>query len=112
MSAEAEKELVSIASKQQCDEYWLLFKQLNHPNPALAIKFIEQEIKKAPQNAALYSVLANLAYNMTDYELANKAVVKALELEDSITDKALLAAVLEKRNEFEKANVLYKGLLR
>lgn len=112
MSTEAEKELVSIASKQQCDEYWLLFKQLNHPNPALAIKFIEQEIKKAPQNAALYSVLANLAYNMADYELANKAIVKALELEDSITDKALLAAVLEKRNEFEKANILYKGLLR
>lgn len=112
MSVEAEKELVSMASKQGCDEYCLLFKQLNHPNPALAIKFIEQEIKKTPQDAALYSVLANLAYNMADYELANKAVVKALELEDSITDKALLAAVLEKRNEFEKANVLYKGLLR
>ena len=112
MSSEAEKELVSIASKQQCDEYWLLFKQLNHPNPAAAIRFIEQEIKKTPQDAALYSVLANLAYNMADYELANKAVVKALELEDSVTDKALLAAVLEKRNEFEKANILYKGLLR
>ena len=49
---------------------------------------------------------------MQDYELANKAILKALELEDNVTDKALLAAVLEKRNEFEKANVLYKGLLQ
>lgn len=112
LSAEAEKELVNIASKQSHDGYWLLFKQLNHPNPALAIKFIEQEIKKNPQDAALYSVLANLAYNMQDYELANKAIVKALELEDSMTDKALLASVLEKRNEFEQANALYKGLLK
>lgn len=112
LSTEAEKELIDIASKQRNDGYWLLFKQLNHPNPALAIKFIEQEIKKTPQDAALYSVLANLAYNMQDYELAKKAVVKALELADSISDKALLAAVLEKRNEFEQANVLYKGLLK
>jgi uncharacterized protein HemY len=89
-----------------------LFKQLNHPNPALAIKFIEQEIKKTPQDADLYSVLANLAYNIQDYELAIKAITKALELEDSVADKALLAAVLEKRNEFEKANLLYKGLLQ
>lgn len=112
LSVEAEKELVNIASKQRSDGYWLLFKQLNHPNPALAIKFIEQEIKKTPQDAALYSVLANLAYNIQDYELAIKAITKALELEDSVADKALLAAVLEKRNEFEKANVLYKGLLQ
>lgn len=112
LSAEAEKELVNVAGKHHSDGYWLLFKQLNHPNPALAIKFIEQEIKKSPENAALYSVLANLAYNIDDYELANKAIVKALEIDECVTDKALLAAVLEKKNEFEQANVLYKGLLK
>jgi len=112
LSAEAEKELIEVASKQHSEKYWGLFKQLNHPNPALAIKFIEQEIKKSPQNAALYSVLAHLAYNMHDFELANKAIVKALELKDNVTDKALLAAILEKRHEFEQANVVYRGLLQ
>jgi HemY protein len=111
-SSEAEKELVAIAGKQSHESYWQLFKQLNHPNPSLALKFIEQEIKKQPQNADLYSVLANLAYNMKDYELANKAVSKALELDNKPTDQALLACILEKENDFEKANALYKGLLK
>jgi HemY protein len=111
LSNEAEKELVAIASKQQHEGYWQLFKQLNHPNPTLAIKFIEQEIKKKPEEGALYSVLANLAYNTQDYVLANKALSKALELDNRATDKALLACILEKGNEFEQANVVYKGLL-
>lgn len=112
LSSEAEKELVAIAAKQQHEQYWTLFKQLNHPNPILAIKFIESEIKKAPQNGQLYSVLANLAYNMQDYELAKKAVTKAIELEATAPDKALLASILEQRSEFEQANILYKGLLK
>ncbi|MFT6269459.1 MAG: HemY protein [Alphaproteobacteria bacterium] len=112
LSAEAEKELVTIAGRQQHEGYWHLFKQLNHPNPTLAIKFIEQEIKKSPEDGPLYSVLANLAYNTADYELANKAVSKALELDNKATDKALLACILEKKNDFEQANVVYKGLLK
>jgi HemY protein len=112
LSAEAEKELIAIAAKQSHEGYWRLFKQLNHPHPHLAIKFIEQQIKQQPKNAALYSVLANLAYNMQDYELAGKAISKALELEPKASDKALLACVLEKKNDFEKANILYKGLLK
>jgi hypothetical protein len=49
---------------------------------------------------------------MQDYELAHKAINKALELDPKPTDKALLACVLEKDNDFEQANVLYKGLLK
>ena len=112
LSNEAEKDLVAFASKQQHKGYWRLFKQLNHPNPTMAISFIEQEIKKQPENAELYSVLANLAYNTKDYELAKKAVQKALQLENSPADKALLACILEKGNEFEQANIVYKGLLK
>ncbi len=111
-SAEAEHELVEIAAKQSHPEYWKLFKQLSHPNPAKAMKFIEHEIKKSPNNAQLYSVLANLAYNIKDYELAGKALHKALELDDNRADKALLASVLEKNNQYEQANTLYKGLLQ
>lgn len=112
LSSEAEKELVAIAAKQKHSGYWRLFKQLNHPSPTLAIQFIEKAIKKNPEDAILYSVLANLAYNTNDYELANKAVHKALELESTPTDKALLACILEKSQEFEQANVVYKGLLK
>jgi HemY protein len=112
LSSDAEKELVAIAGKQQHAGYWKLFKQLNHPSPTLAITFIEQQIKKESDNGSLYSVLANLAYNTADYELANKAVNKALELDNNPADKTLLACILEKRNEFEQANVVYKGLLK
>jgi hypothetical protein len=56
--------------------------------------------------------LANLAYNTNDIELAHKAINKAVELHDSPLDKALLAAILEKKSEFQQANTLYKGLLK
>jgi HemY protein len=111
-SAEAEKELLNFASKRKYQGYWDLFKQLNHANPVKAMNFIEHEIKKSPDDAELYSVLANLAYNTNDIELAHKAINKAVELHDSPLDKALLAAILEKKSEFQQANTLYKGLLK
>lgn len=111
LSADAEVELVNIASKQSNRSYWLLFKQLNHPSPSKAMQFIEQAIKKSPEDAELYSVLANLAYNSNDMELAHKAVAKALELDNKPADRALLASILEKNQDFKEANALYKELL-
>jgi HemY protein len=56
-------------------------------------------------------VLAHLAYNSGDDELAEKAVRKALELASDPEDGRLLAILLEKQNAFERANTIYKGLI-
>lgn len=111
LSADAEVELLEFAKKNTQPEFWDLFKQINHANPSKSISFIEQEIKKSPNTAALYSVLGHLAYNSGDSELAQKAISKSLDLEDNRMDKALLATILESRKHYEEANQLYKTML-
>lgn len=110
--ADAETELVALASKQQYQDHLSLFKQIILPSPAKSIKHIEHQIKHSPENGQLYSVLANLAYNSGDFELARKALKKALELSPTAADKALLAKVLEQANDFEGANAVYQGLMQ
>lgn len=111
LSGDAEEELVALAGKDKYPALWRLFKQINHANPSKAMKFIELEIKNQPDDPELYSVLANIAYNVKDYALAHKAILKALELRDNNNDKALLALILEQNNDYQQANALYRGLL-
>jgi HemY protein len=111
LSKDAEPILVELAKKSKHPAFHGLFKQLKHPAPYEAIRLIESWIKADLNNAQLYSVLAHLAYNSGDNELAEKAVRKALELASNPEDGRLLARLLEKQNAFEKANNVYKGLL-
>lgn len=111
LSTEAEPILVELAKKSRNPAFHGLFKQLKHPSPHQAIRLIESWIKNDMENAQLYSVLAHLAYNSGDNELAEKAVRKALGLASQPEDGRLLARLLEKQNAFEKANNVYKGLL-
>ncbi|MGQ8364261.1 heme biosynthesis HemY N-terminal domain-containing protein [Glaciecola sp. 1036] len=112
LSSEAEISLVEFAEKQHHAAFWGLFKQLNHSEPTVAKRFIEKCIKQSPDNAQYYSVLAHLAFNAKDYELALKAVNKSLELEYNRENALLLAAILEQQQSFDKANALYKNLLQ
>jgi HemY protein len=111
LSQDAEPILVELAKKTRNPSFHGLFKQLKHPSPHQAMRLIESWIKVDMDNAQLYSVLAHLAYNSGDIELAEKAVRKALELASNPEDGRLLARLLEKQNAFEKANNVYKGLL-
>lgn len=111
LSKDAEPVLVELAKKTRNPAFHRLFKQLKHPSPHQAMRLIESWIKVDMNNAQLYSVLAHLAYNSGDNELAEKAVRKALELASNPEDGRLLARLLEKQNSFEKANNVYKGLL-
>ena len=70
-----------------------------------------QHFKNKPEDATLYSALAQLAFNSQDFDLAEKAVTKALDLKPSNDDNALYAKLLEKSHDFEKANKVYQGLL-
>jgi HemY protein len=111
LSSDAEKELIEFAKKKEHDAFWGLFKQLKHSQPAQAIRFIEQQIKKQPQRAILYSVLAHLAFNSQDLNLAKRAIDKALEIEGNESDLLLLAAILEQEQAYQEANQLYKTLI-
>ncbi len=111
-SEEVEKLLISFASKKPHPAFWGLFMQLNHAEPTASKKFLERLIKKDPENAKYYSVLAHIGFNSGDMELANKAVSKALEIRSTKEDRLLSAAIFEKQNEFEKANVLYRELMQ
>jgi HemY protein len=111
LSQDAETILVELAKKSKHPAFHGLFKQLKHPNPHQAMRLIESWIKADLDNAKLYSVLANLALNSGDNELAEKAIKKALDLANNPEDARLLASLLEKQNAFEKANNVYKGLL-
>ncbi len=111
LSQEAEPILVELAKKSRNPAFHGLFKQLKHPNPYHAMRLVESWIKVDSDNAQLYSVLSHLAFNSGDYELAEKAIRKALELANKPEDARLLARLLEKQNAFEKANNVYKGLL-
>lgn len=111
LSQEAETVLVKLARTSKNPAFHSLFKQLKHPNPHQAMRLIETWIKADMNNAQLYSVLANLALNSGDNELAEKAIKKALDLANNPEDARLLARLLEKQNAFEKANNVYKALL-
>jgi HemY protein len=111
LSQDAEPILVELAKKTRNPSFHGLFKQLKHPSPHQAMRLIESWIKVDMDNAQLYSVLAHLAFNSGDIELAEKAVRKALELASNPEDGRLLARLLEQQNAFEKANNVYKGLL-
>lgn len=108
---EAEEVLVKFASKHAHASQLDLFKQIVLPNPSKALRYIESEIKNKPEDATLYSALAQLAFNSQDFDLAEKAVTKALDLKPSDDDNALYAKLLEKSHDFEKANKVYQGLL-
>lgn len=109
-SEEVERLLITFANKKKHPSFWSLFKQLDHAEPTASKKFLEGLIKKDPENAVYYSVLAHVAFNSDDLELANKAVAKALEIKPSKEDRLLLAAILEKQENYEQANALYREL--
>jgi HemY protein len=107
----AEEVLVGFANKRSHPSQLNLFKQIVLPSPAKAMKYLESAIKRSPEQAELYSALAQLAFNSGDYELAEKAVSKALELKETDTDKTLYAKLLEKSENYEQANKVYQALL-
>ncbi|MEM0910028.1 MAG: heme biosynthesis HemY N-terminal domain-containing protein [Pseudomonadota bacterium] len=111
-SEDVERFLVAHAVKNQHPSFWGLFKRLNHAEPNASKKFLENLIKKDPKVAKYYSVLAHVAFNSKDLELAHKSITKAIELEPSKEDNLLLATILEKQNNYEQANLLYREAMQ
>ncbi|WP_018984265.1 heme biosynthesis HemY N-terminal domain-containing protein [Salinimonas chungwhensis] len=85
-----------------------LFRQLKMPNPAASISLLEAWIKSDEKNAELYSILGQVAFNAGDYQLAERALLKAVKLRESPADLMLLAEISERQNDNSRALAFYK----
>ena len=75
-----------------------LYKQLQLPNPAAAIRQLENWLKQDDSNLQLYSTLGHLAFNAGDMTLAEKALGKAIALGQQQQDILQMAALNQQDN--------------
>jgi HemY protein len=85
-----------------------LFKQIKLPNPAGAIKKLENWLKKDDLNVELLSALGHIAFNANDHLLAEKALAKAIKLGNQQEDLVLMASLKESQDDQKQALQLYK----
>ena len=84
------------------------FKALRMPNPAAAIALLESWIKRDDTNRQYYSLLGHVAYNANDLNLAERALLKAVKLNETREDLLLLAQISERQQDNTKALAFYK----
>jgi HemY protein len=108
MFADAEHALVEYQPSSPHPLLVPLFKQIQLPNPAGAIKKLEQWLKKDDLNVELLSALGHIAFNANDNLLAEKALAKAIKLGHQQEDLVLMASIKESQDDQKQALQLYK----
>ena len=111
MHSDAESLLLEYQKKGPNPTLAPLFRQLRLANPSASIKTLESWIKGDDTNAELYSILGSLAYYAKDYILAEKALSRAIKLDQNQRDILLLANIKEVQHDDHQALVLYKKTL-
>jgi HemY protein len=112
MFTDAEESLLAFQSKQLNPLLVPLFRQLRLTNPTASLKRIEGWLKKDSENAELLSILGQVAFNAKDWELAEKALAKAIRLTSDNKDILLLARIKEQQQDPSEALALYKQSLQ
>lgn len=108
MHQDAEDLLIENQKSHPVPALMPLFRQLTLPNPARSIKVLEKWLKHDENNAELYSILGELAYNAKDLVLAEKALNKATTMRSNNGDVRLLAKIKESLHQDQQALSLYK----
>lgn len=108
MFQDAESALVEYQKKGPSPLLLPLFKQLQLPQAVAAKKLLESWLKQDENNAELLSTLGYLAAASKDWQLADKALSKAVKLEADKGDILLLAQAKEAQQQPEQAFALYK----
>jgi HemY protein len=112
MFADAEESLLAFQPKQSHPLLTPLFRQLHLTNPTASIKRLEEWLKKDNENAELLSILGEVAFNAKDWDLAERALAKAIRLTSDNKDILLLARIKEQQQEPSQALALYKQSLQ
>lgn len=108
MHADAEEALLEYQHSGPQPLLVPLFKQIKLPNPAGAIKKLEDWLKKDDLNVELLSALGHIANNANDKVLAEKAIGKAIKLGNRQEDLVLMASIKESQDDQKQALQLYK----
>jgi HemY protein len=108
MHTDAEHALVEYQSTSPHPLLVPLFKQIKLPNPASAIKKLENWLKKDDLNVELLSALGHIAFNANDNLLAEKALSKAIKLGHRQEDLVLMASIKESQDDQKQALQFYK----
>lgn len=112
MHADAEQELVALQKKGPSTLLLSKFKQLRLTNPSSSTKLIENWLKSDENNREYLSILGHLAYQSQNFDLAQKALEKAIKLERQQEDLILLAKIKEHNQDSSGALQIYKQTLQ
>ncbi|AWB66475.1 hypothetical protein C2869_08555 [Saccharobesus litoralis] len=107
-AADAEKFILKAAKSQLTPELLETIKRVPFPQPLKLIAWLEQEIKKSPDNMLLVSALGYVACGARDWQLARKALDIVIRHEPSAEHYFKLADVLEHLQQPQQALSCYK----
>ncbi|GAA0856313.1 heme biosynthesis HemY N-terminal domain-containing protein [Aliiglaciecola litoralis] len=108
MFEEAQMVLVNSQKNGPVPVLYSMYRQLKNLQTNGAIKQLEGWLKKDDKNVDILSTLGQLAFNLGDHLLAEKALSKAIKLRNDRRDLLLLAQIKEAQKDNAYALELYK----
>ncbi|MFC3095339.1 hypothetical protein DRW07_15890 [Alteromonas sediminis] len=78
-------------------------RKLRLPNPAPTVGLLESAIKRSPEDPSLYATLGHVAYYCNDMALSERALAKAITLNETKEDLMLLADIYEQKQAYNEA---------
>lgn len=106
--SDAAQALLAFQKKGPVPELISLFRQLRLSQFADVVKRLEQWIKQDTTNDVYYSILGEVAYRAEDWQLAEKALSKAIDLNPILSDWLLLAKTKECKQDQAGALACYQ----
>jgi len=77
-----------------------------------ALRYAEAALKIAPENDFMYYIAGKIYYSMKNFDKAQMALIKSIEIRPSRDNKNLLALNYYELGEYEKANTIFLSLLK
>lgn len=108
MHEDAQNVLVESQKSTPNPVLYGLYRQLKNLQTNKATKQLESWLKHDDKNVDMLSTLGQLAYNLDDQMLAEKALTKAIQLSNEKRDVLLLAQIKEAQKDNINALELYK----
>ncbi|MDF2155918.1 heme biosynthesis HemY N-terminal domain-containing protein [Vibrio sp. CAU 1672] len=109
--SEAFTVLKESVKKYPSAELYRLLPDLNVPDVHPVIVFLEDVVKKDPENAAAHSALAHFFFRQEKWQPAQTHFEIALKLRSDVSDYAFLADTLEKQNLTKAAHEVSRKAL-
>ncbi len=103
--------LKEALKKTPSPELYDLLPELNVPDIHPLVVFLEDVVKKEPDNAAAHSALARFYFRQEKWHESQEQFEAALKLRSNVSDYALLADTLDKQNQTKAAHEVSRKAL-